>query len=672
MTELSYTAWDDNKYQWPPPDGWYQASDGKWWPEGYGPVATQASTDTTAEATGSDVASTDDQTLDASVDEGSAMPESDVDGSGHHETFTDAVAVEEGLSGEQTPGEFESGYNAAIAEVGESPQAAAAEAAAAVDADVESVSEVAAGATSEYQVAEAGHSVDLDDVASGFAESTETAYPSESQYDSDSRYSTSSAGMAASGFASRSDSGSSSLGLAGWAQPGASEVRNRVDVSHEYDYSADDGEPDDLLDPIEVSDEAHDLDLDASRVETGDLDTANLDPSRLETTDSPIDGPSEPVDSTLSRLDDLKRQVEEQSFATNVEAADATTPVSDFESGFDPTETLDIDPNDLKLESNPFYGGANETDAYAATPAVSTDEPAETSAYNGDYGAAADTTVDGGYGDRVEAASESYGYNPVGDATIAAPPAAETHQYGYEGEAPAPTADPTMPMGDGYVAPQNDYSSVSTLTPTSTPTPRPGPGRIVLYGVILLLALAVAGVAGYLLFQLQSDEGDGSGGESATATVDGSDAGPSDLSGQEPGSFSNPHELAGGVRLTVPVGDDDTEVWMLQVREPATASDMGDELVEVTSRIRVRNDSSSGDLSASGLRFVLVSADGSTGTTAAASCSSGDDLNRQAAIEPGKDIEGNVCWTVPAAQASGALLGVESVHAGGRVHVQLS
>ncbi|MEM8922426.1 MAG: hypothetical protein AAGD35_02915 [Actinomycetota bacterium] len=39
MTEASYTAWDGNLYEWPPPDGWYQAADGKWWPEGYGPSA---------------------------------------------------------------------------------------------------------------------------------------------------------------------------------------------------------------------------------------------------------------------------------------------------------------------------------------------------------------------------------------------------------------------------------------------------------------------------------------------------------------------------------------------------------------------------------------------------------------------------------------------------------
>ncbi len=38
MSEATYTAWDDNLYEWPPPEGWYQADDEKWWPEGYGPA----------------------------------------------------------------------------------------------------------------------------------------------------------------------------------------------------------------------------------------------------------------------------------------------------------------------------------------------------------------------------------------------------------------------------------------------------------------------------------------------------------------------------------------------------------------------------------------------------------------------------------------------------------
>ncbi|MEM9564275.1 MAG: hypothetical protein AAGA93_16755 [Actinomycetota bacterium] len=54
MTETSYTAWDDKLYQWPPPDGWYEANDGKWWPEGYGPGPVEAEAETGPSA-GADV-----------------------------------------------------------------------------------------------------------------------------------------------------------------------------------------------------------------------------------------------------------------------------------------------------------------------------------------------------------------------------------------------------------------------------------------------------------------------------------------------------------------------------------------------------------------------------------------------------------------------------------------
>ncbi len=41
----TYLAWDGNEYPWPPPQGWYTAVDGRWWPEGYGPgPATSAPT----------------------------------------------------------------------------------------------------------------------------------------------------------------------------------------------------------------------------------------------------------------------------------------------------------------------------------------------------------------------------------------------------------------------------------------------------------------------------------------------------------------------------------------------------------------------------------------------------------------------------------------------------
>lgn len=46
MNEASYTAWNDKLYEWPPPDGWYQADDGKWWPDGYGPTGDDRPDDT--------------------------------------------------------------------------------------------------------------------------------------------------------------------------------------------------------------------------------------------------------------------------------------------------------------------------------------------------------------------------------------------------------------------------------------------------------------------------------------------------------------------------------------------------------------------------------------------------------------------------------------------------
>ncbi|MDH4279970.1 MAG: hypothetical protein OEW83_18015, partial [Acidimicrobiia bacterium] len=290
MTELSYTAWDDNKYQWPPPEGWYQASDGKWWPEGYGPVANQASAETTT------VSSFEASSESYETESTSEFAADDAE-SGEQESFTGIHAEEGGmveepeeLEGERVTTEFESGYSGAIARGLDSTDDVTAEAVAEeFDEGVETVSGLGATGTSEFEAAaesESGHAVDLDGVASGFADTPDTAYPTESHFDSESRYSTSSAGMAASGFAPRAEGGSSSLGLAGWAQTDASEVRDRVDIGHEYDHTPSDGDTDDLLDPIEVSDDDHDLEtsaLETSALETSALETSALETSALDT-----------------------------------------------------------------------------------------------------------------------------------------------------------------------------------------------------------------------------------------------------------------------------------------------------------------------------------------------------------------------------------------------------
>ncbi len=40
----TYLGWDGKPYPWPPPDGWYYASDGRWWAPGTGPNPPPTST----------------------------------------------------------------------------------------------------------------------------------------------------------------------------------------------------------------------------------------------------------------------------------------------------------------------------------------------------------------------------------------------------------------------------------------------------------------------------------------------------------------------------------------------------------------------------------------------------------------------------------------------------
>lgn len=47
----TYVAWNGQSYPWPPPDGWYEGSDGRWWAPGSGPEAARTARSTTATST---------------------------------------------------------------------------------------------------------------------------------------------------------------------------------------------------------------------------------------------------------------------------------------------------------------------------------------------------------------------------------------------------------------------------------------------------------------------------------------------------------------------------------------------------------------------------------------------------------------------------------------------
>ncbi len=46
----TYVAWNAKPYPWPPPEGWYLASDGQWWAPGTGPNPPQVTTDASVTA----------------------------------------------------------------------------------------------------------------------------------------------------------------------------------------------------------------------------------------------------------------------------------------------------------------------------------------------------------------------------------------------------------------------------------------------------------------------------------------------------------------------------------------------------------------------------------------------------------------------------------------------
>ena len=110
MTEASYTAWDDNLYEWPPPDGWYEASDGKWWPEGYGPSGEQelpgGSTEASSGAPGqsnSSVSSPGDS-MTATPDGGStedsgAASEEETDDQGQRRVYDELPSIDDVFGG---------------------------------------------------------------------------------------------------------------------------------------------------------------------------------------------------------------------------------------------------------------------------------------------------------------------------------------------------------------------------------------------------------------------------------------------------------------------------------------------------------------------------------------------------------------------------------------------
>ncbi|MGI9594647.1 MAG: hypothetical protein ACR2QK_00725, partial [Acidimicrobiales bacterium] len=149
-----------------------------------------------------------------------------------------------------------------------------------------------------------------------------------------------------------------------------------------------------------------------------------------------------------------------------------------------------------------------------------------------------------------------------------------------------------------------------------------------------------------------------------------------------PGSVNQPHSRATGVVVFYP--DDGTDQrWVVEVLEPvrdatseivSSDSVAGPETGDVfaATRIRVRNESGVDGASLDDLDFNAVNAAGAVIVRAENQCSvSVDDIDYSASVGIGTQVEGNVCWSIPAADLAGLMLGIESDKVAGRVHISL-
>ncbi|MDH3295736.1 MAG: hypothetical protein OER95_15570 [Acidimicrobiia bacterium] len=601
MSDLSYTAWDDNQYPWPPPDGWYQASDGKWWPEGYGPPTTTAADD---QAGAYDVEPGD-------AAEASEAPDADTITT---DMAASVTAADDSLSSEFSSSHLGSSYHDSSGL--ESPESAHEP-----SARSEPVSSGYSSPASDNSGSNSG--------SSGPATSAEYA---------------SSAGYASPGYSPTGEG--SPPGLAGWAQSGTTAATDVSDsVGSEVEAVAD--EADSVVDQastaadVTVASALNRLDDLQRRVESQDFGVgpgaaaagSGLAAAGSGLVDSAADEASDVMSDLDVGADPLSEGVEATSGAVSEVPTDLHVTAGSFEESMlepstdafteavsdsagniiDPSETLDIDPDELSIDTNPYYG-----DAQGAYP-------------------------------------DQNGYQAVADVGP---------QTGYP-QVQGAQADQRMAIDDKYLAPVADYDR-SVLTPVSMPPPSSG-GKRLLYVVLGLLAMAAAGFAGYVLFQLQGGDG-----ETDTGVGDsGAETAEAEAAESFVGSYSNPHQPDKGVRITVPVGESEQNDWMLEVRELASATNLDDGNVELMTLLRVRNDTPTVALSLDNLRFNLVTSDGGD-TIAQSACFGGGDLNRVAIVDPGKTAEGRVCWVVPADQVGSALMAVQSATARGRVHVRIS
>lgn len=668
MTETSYTAWDDKLYEWPPPDGWYRASDGKWWPEGYGPgpdgtVAATTEVDAATDGASGDAAA-------AQVDNGVAT------GGGHDAGHrADQVGHEPllGLGDRQDPlnhNGASTGFDAPAGEAAatdastaepfggdrfsgalEDASGAAADAATGLGASApfggfESATDAAADVAESFEARDPFGAADSARSVLGSTEDIGSDRP-------DGLPAADETMVAGSDLLSGLSAATSELpqGLAGLATDGDTR-------SDEPAPGADDAAP--------VADGAPDV----------------ADPGSPGSTPEPEFFFGGEREGAITDLDSLPPPMVADPGADAGAQADAGAgplglggDAAIADRGFTAPE-VDADPS-FQPPSGLDDGTGDQLDGRATESFVPEGL---------DPGAGAGPLAE------QPAGSMDWGQQPPPDETMIAPPASGADQPGDGFPAPAATGQLfTSPPAEGTAwggaaPPGQPAPGGPTATPFEAP---PGPdwgqqqpygqaegspqfptgfdqaslpaggstgfSRKVMLAALGVLLLVAVGAVLYVLLRGGDDDAGGGTGE---------------------GSFATPHARATGVEISYGAGDADRQ-WVVEVLEPvrdasadgASAPEAGE--VFAATRLRVRNEAADRSAPLGELRFNAVTGDGDVVDRETDGCSVGDDLDVGAALPPSGAIEGTVCWQVPDGALTGLLLGIESTEVGGRVHIRL-
>lgn len=128
-----------------------------------------------------------------------------------------------------------------------------------------------------------------------------------------------------------------------------------------------------------------------------------------------------------------------------------------------------------------------------------------------------------------------------------------------------------------------------------------------------------------------------------------------------PGSLDEPYERDSAIRVADRESDDGQK-WLIDVVNPVETE--GDLAVAT---VNVINEAGSDDgASLEDLSFDAVSSSGEVYSSK--DCESGG-IDANATLQVSDNVEGNICWEVPADEMSGLMLGVSIEDVKGRVHI---